>query len=102
MTRPLLPWRLGYDCQGGTSVSVGSEYGLDFDELCLAESVHLERLEPRHFFLSVGDRAIWFSVRRDGTASITHEETRQLVSPKQRKKNLVALTRARGRGRSKQ
>jgi hypothetical protein len=62
-----------YDAGKAESSSDGTSV---LDEVVLDDWLHLEQLDARKWFLSVGERRMWITVRRDGSVSIVDEEWR--------------------------
>lgn len=45
-----------------------------FDELCVGQWFHLERMDTRSWWMGVGDEHFWFYVQKDGTVKIDREK----------------------------
>lgn len=52
----------------------GKEVATEFDEIVVSPWLHIERLDHRKFFVSIGNRREWLTVNRDGSVTIGYTE----------------------------
>lgn len=74
--RPGVSWRVLAWSENDTPIAL--ENNGVFDELCVDDWLHLEQMDDRSWFLSVGERAFWIDIPKDPKkpVQITHEEVR--------------------------
>ena len=68
------------DCGGGlvdASFTAGRA-STRFDEVAVDSWLHVERLDNRSFYGTIAGITLWWTVERDGTATITHAECRDV------------------------
>jgi hypothetical protein len=66
-------WRISAFTIAGKAES-SSDGTSVLDEVVLDDWLRLEQLDTRKWFLSVGERRMWITVRRDGSVSIVDVE----------------------------
>lgn len=68
-------WRLAAEPGNGRTVRYEAHNVGIFDELVVDHWIHIENMDPRSWWMRLGERIFWIQIERSGEVKIAEEET---------------------------